>query len=93
MVQNNSLQTDLRPKEAQVYELETSLTTVHQGLTEMQRLKDENERLKLEKCQWEEEKSDLLAQPRKSALKKRGMMFTEKIIMNLWFKIIVCKKI
>ena len=62
MVQNNSLQTDLRPKEAQVYELETSLTTVHQGLTEMQRLKDENERLKLEKCQREEEKSDLLAQ-------------------------------
>ena len=60
--QNKSLQTDLRAKESQVHELETALTTAHQGLTDMQRLKDENERLKLEKCHWEEEKSDLLAQ-------------------------------
>ena len=34
----------------------------YQPLKNMQILKDENERLKLEKCQWEEEKSDLLAQ-------------------------------
>ena len=93
MVQNNSLQTDLRAKESQVHELETSLTTAQQGSTDMQRLKDECERLKLEKINAIGRKRKVICWHRKRALKKHGMMFTEKIIMNLWFKIIVCKQI
>ena len=60
--QKDNLQTDLRAKEFQVHELETSLTTAQQALEDMQQLKDENNKLKLEKCQLEKEKSDFLAQ-------------------------------
>ena len=59
VVQNNSLQIDLRAKESQVHELKTSLTTAQQALEDIQQLKNENNRLKLEKCQWEKEKNDV----------------------------------
>ena len=62
VLQNDGLQIDLRAKESQAYELETSLATAQQALENMQHLKDENDRLKLEKCQWEKEESDLLGQ-------------------------------
>ncbi|XP_067052990.1 probable serine/threonine-protein kinase DDB_G0271682 [Acropora muricata] len=59
VVQSNSLQTDLRAKEAQVHDLEISLTTAQQAVEDMQLLKDEHKRLKLEKCQLEKEKNDV----------------------------------
>ena len=62
VLQSDGLQIDLRAKESQVHELVTSLTTAQQALEEIQQLKDENDRLKLEKCQEERERSDLLAQ-------------------------------
>ena len=52
----------LRANESQILKLVTFLATAHQTLEDMQGLKDENKTLKLEKCQWEKEKSDLLAQ-------------------------------
>ena len=60
--QKDNLQTDLRAKESQVLELELSLTTAQQALEEIHQLKDENNRLKLEKCQWKKDESDLLEQ-------------------------------
>ena len=63
VLQNDGLQVDLRAKESQVHKLVISLTTAQQhALKEIQQLKDENDRLKLEKCQGERERSDLLAQ-------------------------------
>ena len=62
VVQNNSLKTDLRAKESQDHELETSLTTAQQALEDIQQLRDENNRLKLEKCQLEKEKDELVVQ-------------------------------
>ncbi|XP_067052965.1 myosin heavy chain, striated muscle-like isoform X2 [Acropora muricata] len=59
VVQNNSLQTDLRAKEAQVHRLETSLATAQRALEDMQQLKIEHNRSKLEKCQLEKEKNDV----------------------------------
>ena len=59
VVQNNSLQKDLRAKKSQVHELETSLTKVQQALDDIQQLKNENNRLEVEKCQLEKEKNDL----------------------------------
>ena len=43
-----------------ILKLATSLTTAQQALEEIQQLKDENDRLKLEKCQWKKKESDLL---------------------------------
>ncbi|XP_044175647.1 probable serine/threonine-protein kinase drkA [Acropora millepora] len=59
VVQNNSLQTNLRAKEARVHELETFLTTALPALKEMQQLKIDHNRLKLEKRQLEREKNDV----------------------------------
>ncbi|XP_044166994.1 myosin-11-like [Acropora millepora] len=59
VVQNNSLQTDLRAKKAQVHELETSLTAAQQALEDMQQLKITHKRLNLEKCELEKEKKKL----------------------------------
>ena len=53
--QNDNLQTDLRGKESRVCELEKCLAS---ALEDLQQLKNENNRLKLEKCQWEKEKND-----------------------------------
>ena len=57
VVQKNSLQTDLRAKEAQVHKLETSLTIAQQALENMQQLEIRHKGLKLEKCQLEKEKN------------------------------------
>ena len=59
VVQNNSLQTDLRAKEARVHELETFLTTALPALEDMHQIKIEHDRLKLEKRQLEKEKNDV----------------------------------
>ena len=66
VVQNNSLQTDLRANEARLHELETFLTTALPALWEMQQLKIDHNRLKLEKRQLEREKNDV--QEEKDAL-------------------------
>ena len=60
VLQNVDLLIDLRAEKSQVHELATFLTTAQQALEEIQQLKDENDRLKLEKCQWKEKESDLL---------------------------------
>ena len=53
--QNDNLQTDLRAKDSWVCELEKCLAS---ALEDLQQLKNENNRLKLEKCKWEKEKND-----------------------------------
>ncbi|XP_067052971.1 uncharacterized protein [Acropora muricata] len=59
VVQNNSLQTNLRAREARVHELETFLTTALPALDDMHQMKIEHDSLKLEKRQLEKEKNDV----------------------------------
>ena len=60
VLQKEQLRIDLRAEKSQVDELATFLTTAEQALEEIQEVKDENDRLKLEKCQWKKKESDLL---------------------------------
>ena len=73
--QKFTLQPDLSAKEFQVHELETSLTTGQQALEDMQQLKDEIKRLKL---QWEKKENDLLAAEKENFEKKLQDLQHEK---------------
>ena len=72
--QNDNLQTDLRAKESRVCELEKCLAS---ALEDLQQLKNENNRLKLEKM----------------PVGEREKMMHRKKRMNFWVKIIICRQI